>query len=116
MKRELKQLKWLLSIAITNIIAKPIPMKRELKPSLMASAWSAGIKHCKAYPDEKGIETRYRQQQSYCEKMSYCKAYPDEKGIETSIVALIQHIPSHLIAKPIPMKRELKRIDSLTAK
>ena len=37
-----------------------------------------------------------------------CKAYPDEKGIET---VLLEILPPYLIeiAKPIPMKRELKR-------
>ena len=37
----------------------------------------------------------------------YCKAYPDEKGIETWILlAFLRGF--HIIAKPIPMKRELK--------
>jgi len=37
----------------------------------------------------------------------YCKAYPDEKGIETGPVpVLVAAIMG--IAKPIPMKRELK--------
>jgi len=39
------------------------------------------VGNCKAYPDEKGIET----QESITVQSSYsdCKAYPDEKGIET---------------------------------
>ena len=37
-----------------------------------------------------------------------CKAYPDEKGIET-LTALHQAEKASRIAKPIPMKRELKR-------
>ena len=37
---------------------------------------------CKAYPDEKGIETSSASLHSHgC--LRYCKAYPDEKGIET---------------------------------
>jgi len=37
-----------------------------------------------------------------------CKAYPDEKGIETGSIEIMRQMMSH-IAKPIPMKRELKR-------
>ncbi len=38
--------------------------------------------NCRAYPDEKGIETfneSFRQHNG----LIYCRAYPDEKGIET---------------------------------
>ncbi len=38
-------------------IAKPIPMKRELKQMDIASDVSTARAYCKAYPDEKGIET-----------------------------------------------------------
>ena len=62
-------------------IAKPIPMKRELKRYLHRQRTSCPG-YCKAHPDEKGIETldiingnpEYR---------NNCKAHPDEKGIET---------------------------------
>ena len=37
-----------------------------------------------------------------------CKAHPDEKGIETDIHRLLADA-GEPIAKPIPMKRELKR-------
>ena len=37
----------------------------------------------------------------------YCRAYPDEKGIETEFLAGIE-APRMSIAEPIPMKRELK--------
>ena len=38
-----------------------------------------------------------------------CRAYPDEKGIETFVYILPTEI-THKIAEPIPMKRELKRL------
>ena len=62
---------------------------------------------CKAYPDEKGIETRFPGP-STPNQWADCKAYPDEKGIETAGVVTIASYLSG-IAKPIPMKRELKR-------
>ena len=37
-----------------------------------------------------------------------CKAYPDEKGIETEDCAHVDLWCKVCIAKPIPMKRELK--------
>jgi len=41
---------------VIGCIAKPIPMKRELKPGLPVII-AVEDQHCKAYPDEKGIET-----------------------------------------------------------
>ena len=38
----------------------------------------------------------------------HCKAYPDEKGIETLVMSDEDEDDEILIAKPIPMKRELK--------
>ena len=38
--------------------------------------------HCKAHPDEKGIETFYQAHSGDCTR-GHCKAHPDEKGIET---------------------------------
>jgi len=55
-------------------------MKRELKPIPMMSM--PGGRHCKAYPDEKGIET-WSWKSGPCQLPIHCKAYPDEKGIET---------------------------------
>ena len=86
-------------------IAKPIPMKRELKRNMEWNYYPYRI-HCKAYPDEKGIETcspdlgteSILELQSLSrwkgnwnahrpppgrEGIPDCKAYPDEKGIET---------------------------------
>ena len=63
-------------------IAEPIPMKRELKRSFGASCQNS---------------------------QGYCRAYPDEKGIETTMVQLHRLSPL-LIAEPIPMKRELKHV------
>ncbi len=64
--------------------------------------------HCKAHPDEKGIETDSRRYESR-DRCHNCKAHPDEKGIET-----VRKLPGSLlfrrIAKHIPTKRELKRL------
>ena len=80
MKRELKVF---FSIALdrsSNFIARPIPMKRELKaPQTLAG---------RRYGDNR-------------------KAHPDEKGTESlKNWCLINREPR--IARPIPMKRELK--------
>ena len=56
-------------------------MKRELKPCHFSKAWMRSTSHCKAYPDEKGIETK-------------------------QVLAVSEALK--VIAKPIPMKRELK--------
>ena len=37
-----------------------------------------------------------------------CRAYPDEKGIETDIIIIWVQPRIPRIAEPIPMKRELK--------
>ena len=42
--------------------------------------------NCRAYPDEKGIETV--QVVTPSEHAMYCRAYPDEKGIETGFACL----------------------------
>jgi len=64
--------------------------------------------YCRAYPDEKGIETfdmlfpfGHGQRQD-------CRAYPDEKGIETGFSIAGTGTRTPFIAEPIPMKRELK--------
>jgi len=74
-----------------------------LKPWLAESL----ISYCRAYPDEKGIETHIRGIKRSPRRYD-CRAYPDEKGIETSRSSMPQVIPVP-IAEPIPMKRELKR-------
>ena len=57
MKRELK-LVWVLDNFLQNLeIAEPIPMKRELKRRPSDAPSRAPGRHCRAYPDEKGIET-----------------------------------------------------------
>ena len=56
MKRELKRIEPP-ALRSTHEIAKPIPMKRELKRYLSSRSLPAAY-HCKAYPDEKGIETK----------------------------------------------------------
>ena len=79
-------------------------MKRELKHPHDDARLEA-VEHCRAYPDEKGIETD-------CFGRGYnigpdCRAYPDEKGIETP-PSLKGDLFVTFIAEPIPMKRELK--------
>ena len=133
MKRELKRDH---HVAIHNhfgCIAKPIPMKRELKRvRRLGHSRSDQSRDCKAHPDEKGIETGFDGGDKALSKdckahpdekgietvaswagknraSIHCKAHPDEKGIETqergcSIAKFCN------IAKPIPMKRELKRL------
>ena len=39
-----------------------------------------------------------------------CRAYPDEKGIETQIDDRKRFPSAQVIAEPIPMKRELKLV------
>ena len=81
-------------------------MKRELKPAKSFSDASCISTHCRAYPDEKGIETRSIRR-AYRRDAQNCRAYPDEKGIETS--SIDGKLPALVdIAEPIPMKRELK--------
>ena len=57
-------------------------MKRELKHYRQGWLGNEYVTHCKAYPDEKGIETMASPSMSM-ERTRNCKAYPDEKGIET---------------------------------
>ena len=44
----------------------------------------------------------------------HCRAYPDEKGIETGEMYREEAAEKLKIAEPIPMKRELKLISTLT--
>ncbi len=83
MKRELKPRARSFARGWDTEIAEPIPMKRELK-------------HVKHYL-------------SRILRFPNCRAYPDEKGIETFVYILPTEI-THKIAEPIPMKRELKHI------
>ena len=82
MKRELKREMPEIRRLHEEAIAEPIPMKRELKL------------------DRKALDGEVR--------VSDCRAYPDEKGIETGIWRVVWREES-CIAEPIPMKRELKR-------
>ena len=82
-------------------------MKRELKLTSVAGQL-VPCDHCKAHPDEKGIETIERF--SHVNSPMYCKAHPDEKGIETTMSVLARLSCNSKIAKPIPMKRELKLV------
>ena len=81
MKRELKPASLDALAFPSAFIAEPIPMKRELKLPIS--------------PPPRPPRCN-------------CRAYPDEKGIET-LFGLIPYQGVAAIAEPIPMKRELKR-------
>ena len=107
MKRELKELWPCLDFLPSLAIARPIPMKRELK----AGCWGndrVSLCHRKAHPDEKGTESGPRRRLQPPAPGPHRKAHPDEKGTERPITS--QSVPSGnvVIARPIPMKRELK--------
>ncbi len=64
-------------------------MKRELKRRY--AAWvEFGAIDCRAYPDEKGIETKSQMAEEQKIPISDCRAYPDEKGIETSSLLFVR--------------------------
>jgi len=84
MKRELK-LESISAWQASDVpIAEPIPMKRELKQRHLKKL-SGRMSHCRAYPDEKGIETPEPEQAAQYD-VTNCRAYPDEKGIETTLI------------------------------
>ena len=58
MKRELKREMPEIRRLHEEAIAEPIPMKRELKLDRKALDGEVRVSDCRAYPDEKGIETR----------------------------------------------------------
>ena len=63
--------------------------------------------NCKAHPDEKGTE---RIAPSATIPLRFhCKAHPDEKGTESSMSVSVRLL-TNSIARPIPMKRELKAV------
>jgi len=63
--------------------------------------------HRKAHPDEKGTESWKGSPPSKM-FLPYRKAHPDEKGTERSMAAPRVFVVAGIIARPIPMKRELK--------
>ena len=58
-------------------------MKRELKLKTPLRNQNFTTQDCRAYPDEKGIETMWMVEHEPEDYEHYCRAYPDEKGIET---------------------------------
>ena len=89
MKRELKARKTPFPIATYSLIARPIPMKRELKGKT-ADAGVSERTHRKAHPDEKGTESH---EPSIARRVQFHrKAHPDEKGTES-----VLHLAGHLI-------------------
>ena len=87
-------------------IARPIPMKRELKVCDWHSVRVQYWVYRKAHPDEKGTESANILSNKRCVGVDR-KAHPDEKGTE-SLQCGIYRLPRMQIARPIPMKRELK--------
>ena len=92
---------------IAGDIAEPIPMKRELKPESPA-ATSIGSRAI-AEPIPMKRELKLFQPDTIVPRLQYCRAYPDEKGIETMTYSSQPITAWSWIAEPIPMKRELKR-------
>ena len=133
MKRELKRRSsGFIPASSLPSIAEPIPMKRELKRIRQLLISKPQTVYCRAYPDEKGIETctdrsctnlpcniaepipmkrelkpAHFDQSGGIIRLD-CRAYPDEKGIETMQMPSRKSGRSRMIAEPIPMKRELK--------
>jgi len=79
-------------------------MKRELKAEAQRIIRSEN-KDRKAHPDEKGTESQLLL--GLAQEVHHRKAHPDEKGTE-SICYLSRTGCRRRIARPIPMKRELK--------
>jgi len=140
MKRELKHEDLRTARIEMHDIAEPIPMKRELKLYAFGGVRCKVVQNCRAYPDEKGIETFVyilpteithkiaepipmkrelkhilSRRQTWPRVVRDCRAYPDEKGIETPNCKCECSFIFDLIAEPIPMKRELKRFTSARA-
>ena len=65
------------------------------------------IYHCRAYPDEKGIETLYRGH-SGKHPATIAEPIPMKRELKLIISPCFIDLTC-LIAEPIPMKRELKR-------
>ena len=107
MKRELKHEIGALMHAKETGIAKPIPMKRELKRGQMQACGTARPGNRKAHPDEKGTETGYDDYQERTRRGLIAKPIPMKRELKQWLYrAAWGYDPP--IAKPIPMKRELK--------
>ena len=130
MKRELKQ-EMTAEHYSGSRIAEPIPMKRELKRNPAEPQHSRSL-HCRAYPDEKGIETLIISQPwsrwwiiaepiPMKRELKHCNAVGHVLSVALVLQSLSRwkgnwniswscpSIRSLAIAEPIPMKRELKR-------
>ena len=83
-------------------------MKRELKLFIEPTSGNTGISYCRAYPDEKGIETKMRLPGS---QGLIAEPIPMKRELKRSPLCLSSM--THLIAEPIPMKRELKHVQLL---
>ena len=108
MKRELKVIPLCSAIIATAKIARPIPMKRELKDSTTPTSDGRNYTNRKAHPDEKGTESPVCTGWKFVERDNR-KAHPDEKGTERTRNSDFSGM-HHGIARPIPMKRELKEL------
>ncbi len=108
MKRELKHISTThLGGGLDIIIAEPIPMKRELKHGFLPGLeWRSRLI---AEPIPMKRELKRASKPAGVILTKYCRAYPDEKGIETNYIRLQRTRPiDPSIAEPIPMKREFK--------
>ena len=106
MKRELKAFSLIASCAILqkNRKAHPDEKGTESVPPLACSVHKA--RNRKAHPDEKGTESQKAVRYGFGFPADR-KAHPDEKGTE-STQRRSYPASKNPIARPIPMKRELK--------
>ncbi len=106
MRRELKANLDAISDLAYYHVAKHIPMRRELKEKVYRRS-RARCKGRKAHPDEKGTE-RIGCKGNIGGEDTRRKAHPDEKGTESAIYSILREYARALVAKHIPMRRELK--------
>ena len=109
MKRELKQIVCFCCTYQHHCIAEPIPMKRELKPFLGARRLDSSCSYCRAYPDEKGIETTVQLHRA-TGVLKIAEPIPMKRELKLCGSSAWPRKSWASIAEPIPMKRELKRL------
>jgi len=85
MKRELKDHRIFSPGGNGVFIARPIPMKRELKELFQDHGMRCWVDNRKAHPDEKGTERFVRMPSRACPDQNR-KAHPDEKGTESYLL------------------------------
>ena len=89
-------------------IAKPIPMKRELKEdTVVVERREIAFSYRKAHPDEKGTERSDESSDAIQSWADIAKPIPMKRELKDLSGSALKLMLSR-IAKPIPMKRELK--------